>query len=339
MSLYKEWIAMDYQDGPDDIAHYRTRGSRNGISRTRGYKAIGELAKGPQQKLGPNGRSDINEAREQAIGDRGYKDPKSDFVNDIRRHLSVSEIRENKKPGNGSIRPAERNNQEKPSTWTSERDWRTKTPKSDGNDSISDRAYREEHRETKKPGHQAPEPERNRATSKPGDKSNTGSRPHSNSSEYRENKKPRKIPVREDDRLPTNTDKLPGSNKETTIRVPINTTRNNEKNARGATVYDKGSLNSNGYQYINDIIRNVNSAGRVRLVNPENGEEITVTSSQLQPVMDIITGNATARTLREFSEIDPSIINTLLNGIISNDTKQKNRRRIYFEDDPTQRRR
>ncbi len=35
-------------NGEDSIAHGRTKGSRNGISTTPGYKAIGELAKGPQ---------------------------------------------------------------------------------------------------------------------------------------------------------------------------------------------------------------------------------------------------------------------------------------------------
>lgn len=43
--LYSNYI----HDTGRDLAHYRTKGSRNGISRTPGYRAIGDIAKGPTE--------------------------------------------------------------------------------------------------------------------------------------------------------------------------------------------------------------------------------------------------------------------------------------------------
>lgn len=43
-SWRKEFYGSDY--GSEYLMHYRTKGSRNGISRTEGYRAIGSLAKG-----------------------------------------------------------------------------------------------------------------------------------------------------------------------------------------------------------------------------------------------------------------------------------------------------
>ncbi len=43
-SWRKEFYGSDY--GSEYLMHYRTKGSRNGISRTEGYRAVGSLAKG-----------------------------------------------------------------------------------------------------------------------------------------------------------------------------------------------------------------------------------------------------------------------------------------------------
>ena len=47
-SWREELYASDY--GSQYLMHYRTKGSKNGISHTPGYKAIGELAQGPIKK-------------------------------------------------------------------------------------------------------------------------------------------------------------------------------------------------------------------------------------------------------------------------------------------------